>query len=188
MAKNMLVIVDMVNGFVKKGALADPTINKITPNIITLLETSIAAQDTIVFFKDEHQVNDKEFALYPPHCIKGSQEAEIIDELKSYQHYGIVISKDTTNGFVTKAFQDLISKNVYDSIIVTGCCTDICVLNFTSSLQQYINEQQLATKIRVIESCVATFDGPNHSASKEHNRALIKMQASGIDVVTKEEI
>ena len=36
--KNLLVIVDMVNGFAKEGVLADPKINNVTPNIIKLVE------------------------------------------------------------------------------------------------------------------------------------------------------
>ena len=40
MKKNMLVVVDMVNGFVNFGALADNKINKITPKIIKLIESA----------------------------------------------------------------------------------------------------------------------------------------------------
>ena len=36
--KKLLLVIDMVNGFVKEGALADEYINNITPNIIKLIE------------------------------------------------------------------------------------------------------------------------------------------------------
>ena len=39
--KKLLVIIDMINGFVKEGALADKQINNITPNIIKLIEEYI---------------------------------------------------------------------------------------------------------------------------------------------------
>ena len=36
--KKLLIIVDMVNGFVKEGPMADNYINNITPNIINLIQ------------------------------------------------------------------------------------------------------------------------------------------------------
>ena len=38
--KKLLLVIDMVNGFVKEGALADNYINTITPNIINLIKRS----------------------------------------------------------------------------------------------------------------------------------------------------
>ena len=39
--KKLLLVIDMVNGFVKEGALADKEIDNITPNIINLIKKYI---------------------------------------------------------------------------------------------------------------------------------------------------
>ena len=35
----LLIVVDMINGFIKEGNMADPTINHITPKIIKLIKS-----------------------------------------------------------------------------------------------------------------------------------------------------
>ena len=85
--KNLLVVVDMVNGFVNFGNLADNNINKITPTIKNLIEKAIQDKDEIVAFCDSHKPNDIEFEVYPEHCLEGSPESELIPELKHFQNY-----------------------------------------------------------------------------------------------------
>ena len=82
--ERLLVIVDMVNGFIKEGNMADPYINHITPRIISLVEESIKDGEGIAFVKDTHEPNSKEFRKFPIHCLKGTSESELIDELKKY--------------------------------------------------------------------------------------------------------
>ena len=52
--KRLVVIVDMVNGFVNFGNLADKNINRIVPNCVKLVETALERGDRIVAFKDCH--------------------------------------------------------------------------------------------------------------------------------------
>ena len=132
------VVVDMVNGFVKAGAMADPAIMGITPAIVRVLEHTDESRR--VFFADTHEKDCIEFAAFPPHCVKGTEESEIIDELKPYVTAGI-IPKNSTNGF--HAMKDLSVFSGVDSVVVTGCCTDICVLQFALTLKTWFNENGL---------------------------------------------
>lgn len=184
---NLLVIIDMINGFVNEGALADKRINLITPNIIKEIKAAEDNQTPIWFFKDEHNKNDEEFKTYPPHCLKGSQESEIIEELKPYIPSMKVVGKTTTNSFITPEFKKLIKHQVFDKITVCGCCTDICIETFVIDLLKYIQEHHLKTEVLVHENEVATFDGPTHQATKEHYIALIRMQAKGAKLVLEGE-
>ena len=187
MAQNLLVIIDMINGFAKEGALADPKINKITPAIVKEIKLAQKAGYPIVFLKDEHSKNDPEFKTYPPHCIKGTEESKIISEFKPYLKSFRIIPKQTTNGFATADFLQIVETMKFDNVIVCGCCTDICIYEFASALHTYLEKHHLATKIIVHEDEVATFDSPVHKARREHQVALIKMQAMGVVVVKEGE-
>ena len=91
--KELLVVVDMVNGFVKKGSLADSYIEHIIPEQIRLIEEFLKAKQGVLFIKDAHTKDSKEFDSFPPHCIKGTEEAELVDELKPYEPDAMCIEK-----------------------------------------------------------------------------------------------
>lgn len=177
---NLLVVVDMVNGFVNFGNLADKKINKITPKIESLIQKAMNEKDKIVAFCDSHKPNDIEFETYPEHCLEGSAESELIDELKKYEPFMQVIKKQTTDGFKTEEFKGLIENNHYDSITVCGCCTDICVQTFCKSLKGFFEKNNIQSKIIVKSDAVYTFDAPNHNADECNERAINEMKNDGI--------
>jgi len=177
--KNLLVVVDMVNGFVNEGALADKKINKITPNIERLIEMAKAKNMHIVAFKDCHKMCDEEFKVFPAHCIDGTSESELIPELKKYEKDMAIIKKNTTNGFITKQFLKLANTIEYDKVYVVGCCTDICVKGFVNSYLEFNKQHGRKTKIVVVEDACYTFDGANHNAEWEHDSAIQQMRANG---------
>lgn len=198
MKKNMLVVVDMVNGFVNFGALADNKINKITPKIIKLIESAKKNGMDIVAFRDCHIENDEEFNTYPVHCLKGSEESQLIPELKLYEKDMILIDKNTTNGFNTTKFQKLLLENNYENVYVVGCCTDICVKDFVTSYMNYLKNinrfavnfdnmnSYINTKIHVVSDACYTFDGLYHNAEQMHNSSIEYMKNIGANIVTIE--
>ncbi len=181
--KNLLVVVDMLNGFLNKGNLADKKMNKIVPNVVSLIENAKMFNFSIIAFKDVHNENDEEFKTYPPHCIKGTKECDLIPELKKFEKDMTIIEKNTTNGFNTAKFKSMIYKNFYDNIVVCGCCTDICVYNFVKSLNEYIKKFNIKTNIMVAKNAVDTFDMENHSATDVNNRYLFIMEKMGIKML-----
>mgnify|MGYP003293157435 CR=1 FL=1 len=182
--KNLVVVIDMVNGFVHTGPLSDKNINKVTPNIKKLLNKAVETNTPIVAFRDCHSVNDEEFNTYPVHCLKGSVESEIIPELNEYKKYFIDIEKNTTNGFNTGKFLNIAFKNNFDKVYVCGCCTDICVKDFVLSYLNFLNKTKRNTQIIVLEDACYTFDGQNHNANKCHNEALKEMENAGATIKT----
>lgn len=181
--KQMLVVVDMVNGFINEGALADKKINKITPNIVNLIEKAKKEGALIVAFKDCHSVDDEEFKVFPPHCVKGSRESELIPELKKYEKDMILVEKNTTNGFITEQFMNLIKTQDFDNVLVVGCCTDICVSGFVNSYLDYIKSNSSCTKVYVDNSSCYTFDGKGHDAKQMHDKAIEEMKENGAIIV-----
>ena len=182
--KKLLLIIDMVNGFVKQGALADKNINNITPNIIKLIEEFIKNNDEIISIQEGHSEKSKEFESFPPHCILGTEEAELIDELIPYKDDMRVIRKNSTCGFTTEEFMKYIeeNKNELSEIILTGCCTDLCVMNFALPLKTYINEHDLNIKVTIYENAVDTYDAPTHNRDEYNEIALRIMKLNGIEI------
>lgn len=171
------VVVDMVNGFVKAGAMADPAIMGITPAIVRVLERTDESRR--IFFADTHEKDCIEFAAFPPHCVRGTEESEIIDKLKPYVTAGI-IPKNSTNGF--HAIKDLSVFSGVDSVVVTGCCTDICVLQFALTLKTWFNENDLKKDVIIPRDCVDTYNAPGHDRDAFNDMALTLMQNAGIIV------
>ena len=100
----LFVIVDMVKDFVNEWPLADNKISKITPKIIEQIKYFLSNSLPIISFRDCHS-SDDEFKIYPPHCIKGTSESELVNELLPYSKHFIDIEKNTTNGYNTELFQ-----------------------------------------------------------------------------------
>ncbi len=182
--KKLLLIIDMVNGFTKEGALADEYINHINENIISLIKEFKASNNDIISIQEGHREDSKEFENFPKHCVLGSKEAELIDELKPYENDMKLIRKNSTSGFVTEEFQKYLKENEKDleEIIITGCCTDICVINFAIPLKNYINEHNLNISVIVPKNAVETYDSTNHSREEYNEMAFKLMEQSGIKI------
>ena len=53
----------------------------------------------LVFLVDTHAPDDPEFAMFPPHCVEGSGEDEVVPELAGFAARGTVVRKHTFSGF-----------------------------------------------------------------------------------------
>ena len=87
MAREALLICDMLNDFVGEGApLEVPETRRIIPSIKREIEKVRKAGDQIIYIVEAHDPKDKEFSKFgwPPHGVKGTKGAEIIDEIKPF--------------------------------------------------------------------------------------------------------
>ncbi|TDW24703.1 nicotinamidase-related amidase [Breznakia blatticola] len=177
-------VVDMINGFIKEGALSDSYIMHITNPIQDLVKQAHAT----TFICDSHNLDAKEFDAYPIHCIKDTSESEVIDEMQPLVKR--LIHKNSTNTFMAKEFQDQLPDllSQFDDFVLVGCCTDICILHFALSLQTFINEHNLSDKRVIVPvNMVETYDIPEvHSRDKANQTACELMINNGIQVVVME--
>lgn len=182
--EKLLVVVDMVNGFIKKGNMADPYINHITPRIIELVEKMISTNEGVVFIKDTHNLISSEFKKFPVHCIKGSTEEELIDELKEYEKYGISYEKNSISTMYANGFIDDINQmKKLKEVIISGCCSDICVLNLAIPLTNYFDQHDKDINVSVVRDAIETYDSPTHNR-EEYNEITFKLlKQSGINIL-----
>lgn len=186
--KEILVVVDMVNGFVKEGSLADPYISHIIPEQIRLIEDFLKRKQGVLFIKDAHTKDSKEFDSFPPHCIKGTTEAELVSELKPYEEKGISIEKNSTSAIFAEGFLKLIEQMKHlERVVTVGCEADICVPNLAIPLQNYFNQINQDTKVIVPLNAIETFDGPGHDRREYFDIGTKMMAGSGVTLVKKYE-
>lgn len=179
MIKKATIVIDMINGFTREGALYDPNIENLTPKIANFLAKKPDNKD-IFFVCDAHSEYDLEMQVYPIHCLKGTYESEIDNQLQEFVLEQNIVYKTTTNGFWDFPVKKL---QKYDAIEVVGCCTDICILQFCLTLKTFFNKLGDDIKIIVYSDLVDTFDSPTHNREKMHNNALELIKNAGIEVV-----
>lgn len=178
-AQKLLIVVDEVKGFITTGSMADNFIEHIIPESKRLVETFCENDNPVIFVKDCHEKSSVEFNRFPEHCIKGSKEAEMVDELIKFESKVIVIEKNSTSAMAVKSFIQIIDKmNDLKEVVIIGCCTDICVLNLAIPLQNYFDEENKKVRIVLPKNAVETYDAPNHPRD-EYNHIAFKLLAQG---------
>lgn len=188
--KGMFIVVDMVNGFVTEGVLHDEKIGEIIPRQIELIKEAKHDGKLIVFVKDTHDVNSTEFARFGgeagAHCIKGTREQDLVDELKVFEDDmdTIVIEKNSTSYMEAPEFRELLEyQKELEEVDVVGCCTDICVINGTIPMSNYFDQWNRKVNIRVHEDAIATYAEDDRKEYVEASKLLLKQQ--GIELVKK---
>ena len=122
-----LIIIDMLNDFVLDDApLKVPGIEGIIPPIRREIENAHLQLNTVIYVCDSHAREDREFALYPPHAISGSNGAIIVDPLKPLDK-DIIVYKKTLSGFYKTGLEEILRKHSIDNLYITGCVVNICV-------------------------------------------------------------
>jgi len=129
-----------------EGKLYVPGAERLLPNIRRLTD---AARKGLVFLVSHgcfHTPNDPEFKIFPPHCVKGTQGAELVpealtdkiaripneadaklpDDLSKYQQ--ILLEKQTLNIFESQHANELVRRlGDQAEYVVFGVVTEYCV-------------------------------------------------------------
>ena len=125
---NVIIIVDPTNGFCKKGLIVDKAIMEKVPNIRNLVERKVLAGYKVIIVADNHKPDDLEFQRFPQHCIIGTEETKVIDELEQFVNKENYIPKTRYSGFYGTNLEEILKKENPDEVIVVGAWTEICVL------------------------------------------------------------
>lgn len=174
----VVVNMDTINGFFKKGKMASPRMKSIIPQIKRVNEYYLDSPK--IFFTDAHTPASEEFDTYPQHCVD-KYEQEVISELESFAEVSEIIQKNSTNGFFCKKYLAWLAKHKeIENIVIVGACTDISVMQFALAQRAYWNENDNNNRIIVIENAVQTYHDDIHNGDEMHNFALFNMYMNGI--------
>ena len=182
-----LIVVDMVNGFVKEGVLHDKSITRVIPRQIELIKEYHNEGQLVIFIQDTHTKDSTEHNRFPDfHCLKNSGEEEVVEELKPFTDLDntFCILKNSTSFMESPYFREMIGNatNIKEFDIV-GCCTDICVCNGSIGLANYLDEHNRDNIIRVHKDAIATF--LEDTRQNYIDAAYLLMEQQGIQLVKK---
>lgn len=189
--KKALIIVDMVNGFATEGgSLYDEEIRKIIPGQIKLIKENISNGSLIIFVKDTHTMDSVEHDRFGgiKHCIKGSKEEELVDELKVFENRDdtISIEKNSTSFMETDEFRKVIDEATsLEEIEVCGCCTDICISNGVIPMMNYFDQHNRRVEVKVYEDLTETFNSESHNRKEYSKAAYLLMAQQGAKILKK---
>jgi nicotinamidase-related amidase len=169
---NALIVVDMQRGFMSpEGTLyCGDAARQIIPRIRDLVEEEAKRGSLIIFTTDTHQPDDKEFAMFPPHCVAGTSEVEIIPELAPLAAQHTVLPKRRYSAFFETDLDRRLAAFGPEQVIVVGDCTDICVLHTVAELR---NRDY---PVVVPSACVASFDRDAHTWALRHMEKVLGAQ------------
>ena len=194
MYKKVLIVVDMVNGFVREGALADKHIEGTIETQKALIKKYQEEGQLIIFIKDTHTLDSVEHDRFggAVHCIEGTKEAELIDELKPFEgkENTISLEKNSTSYIWAENkeegynFVDVLNglENV-EEIDVVGCCTDICITNGVLPMMNYFDQKNRRVNVTLYEDGIDTFEIPGIHDRKQYEDAaylLLKQQGAKV--------
>jgi len=162
-----VIVTDMLRGFLEKGypLYCGIEARAIIPNVQTLLERELKQGSKIFYLCDHHIPDDPEFKMFPPHCIEGAVEAELIPELSEYP--GEIIPKRTFSSFYNTPLDRRLKALKPETVIVCGVTTHICVL------QAVIDARNRGYEVEVPVDCVASFDKKAHSFALDYMEKVL---------------
>ena len=184
--ERVLIVVDMVNGFVYNGPLHDIECSKIIPRQQEIIDDYLDNGDLVVFIKDTHTKDSTEFSRMPIHCLENTDESELVPELREYvgRDNVITINKNSTSFNEAPEFRELITNLVnLKRVDEIGVCTDICDFNGIMGLANRLNQENRDVSIYVHEDAVATFNETERREYVEAAKLLMKQQ--GINIIRK---
>lgn len=130
--RSAVVVIDLLKGFFKSNpTLPDPLgAQRLFGVVRRLIDAGRECGVTIVFIKDnflpEEVGHDKHFKIWGPHCVVGTPDADVVDELAprpgDYQ-----IQKKHYSGFNGTRLDAVLRELDIKRLYVTGAWTEACV-------------------------------------------------------------
>ena len=167
---NVVVVVDMLVGFLDPwhNLYCGDGARKIIPSRGRLIEGEQAQGSTVLFVCDTHDPADLESKMFPVHCVRGTAETELIDELSGYE--GEIIPKRRYSTFFETDLEERLARLDPAKMIICGVCTDICVMHAAA------DARNRDYSVEVPADCVATFDTEAHRYALEHMEKILEAQ------------
>lgn len=131
-----LLVIDMLRDFVEPGGALDcgEEARRIIPFVRAKIEEFHQAGELVIFIRDSHRLDDAEFKMFPPHCVKGTRGAEIIDELTVGPN-DLTVEKTRYSAFYGTNLEQLLQDQDVTEAHVVGVCTSICVMDTVGDLR-----------------------------------------------------
>jgi biuret amidohydrolase len=158
--RSAVIVIDLLKGFFKSNpSLPDPLDSKrLFATVRRVIDIGRDAGLAIVFIKDnflpEEIPIDKHFKIFGPHCIIGTPDAEVVDELDP-KPGDFQIRKKHYSAFNSTRLDAVLRELEVKRLFFTGAWTEACVQH------SVIDAFYLSYEINVISDAVSS---PYHEA------------------------
>ena len=128
--KKALVVVDMLNDFVRPGApLEVPETRAILPALRRRIRKARRDGELVVYVCDSHRKDDPEFTRmgWPAHAVEGTPGAGVVSTIAP-EPGDVVVEKRTYSGFYGTPLHFVLRRYGIQSLTLAGCVTNICIL------------------------------------------------------------
>lgn len=126
MSKKAILVIDMLNDFVK-GSLKCDRAQRILPPLKRLIQSAREKDVPVIYSNDWHYKGiDRELVLWGDHALAGTAGAEVIEELEPLQR-DYIVPKRRYSGFFQTDLQLLLNELEIDTLIITGLHCNMCV-------------------------------------------------------------
>jgi len=156
-----IVVVDMLkDAFKRKDLPATQEYLKILPKIKELLEEARKLRIPIIFACDSFLENDFIFKGKHSYSIRGTEGAEVVEDLRPRKEDQILLKRRFSAFFKTDLDQTLRLLGA-DTVVITGINTHVCV--YATAMDSVCNDFYAI----VLEDCSASRDREVHQGSIE---------------------
>jgi nicotinamidase-related amidase len=169
-ARAAIFSADMIVGFCDRGNLASPRVDALTGPVVDLFQRAHAhGVRHFLLGQDTHDPAAPEFDAWPIHCLRGTDEAEMIPELKALPFADLftVVEKNSLHPAYETEFDPWLDAHPeLETAIVVGDCTDLCVYQLAMHLRLRHNARNRAgVAVIVPATAVDTYDLPPDAAA-----------------------
>lgn len=192
-----VITVDLLEGFCRSGALASPRVEAlIEPSKDFLIRCHQSGLKDFLFACDAHQKDSPEFTSFPPHCVAGTLESRIVEELLELPFAGLFerFDKRSVSSLTETNLAMRLQGDQIKTIICIGDCTDLCLYHLATGLRFLANSSGLPWEIVVPANLVATYDVPvdtalslgilPHPGDLLHEMFLYHLELNGVTVLS----
>ncbi len=156
-----VVGVDLIKGFCVSGPLAADRVGAIVEPCAALVQSAWAAGVRRVFMaRDAHGPDAEEFQSWPAHCVAGTEETELVDEVaalpmaREFQ----IVDKNSLSALQDTDLQRAVeSDGLPRAVICIGDCTDLCTYNLAMGFRMIANARNQPLEVIVPADCVETY-------------------------------
>jgi nicotinamidase-related amidase len=172
--KRALLVVDCLNDFLElRGALNCGDAGRtVIPQIAEEIAAARRSGEDVIYACDRHLPDDREFELYPPHCVQGTWGAEIVEELRPAEGERILPKRRFSAFFGTDLELALRERGI-EEVRLVGVCTNICVL-YTAA-----DARMRGFEVSVPAAAVASFDEAAHENALRELTNVLKARVEG---------
>ena len=183
MARKALLVIDMLNDFIDpRGSLyCGEAARSIIPVVRARIDRFLAANEPVIYLRDAHAPDDREFELFAPHAVKGSWGSDFIPELAPARGT-IVLDKTRFSAFYRTGLEKALEDAAAEEVWVTGVCTSICVMDTTGDLR---NRDYTAV---IPVDAVADFDQAAHRFALERMKRVYGAQLTRAGSEAEQEV